>query len=294
MFTLQFDRFVEPARKRAEIWRLIIGSITTVIIYIAGFLAPLGVIWLLSGLQSARHWANRMIDASGPAETLLLMTTFIGFALAPMIVVRLIHKRPVGTLFGRRVTVLRDFANAFLVIIALYSVMMVIWSFYFDAVPNLDFSLWVKLVPLTLIGLLIQTGAEELVFRGYLQQQLAARFRSPIVWMLIPSLIFGMLHYDSSTAGANTWLIVGSTALFGLVAADLTRITGSLGAAWGFHFANNMFAVVFVAVKGTIPGLALYTTPYLATDPYYMPRLIAVDLLMIAVVWFVLRRLLIR
>ncbi len=53
---------------------------------------------------------------------------------------------------------------------------------------------------------LIQTGAEELVFRGYLQQQLAARFASPLIWMVLPALIFGAVHYDPATAGPNVWL----------------------------------------------------------------------------------------
>jgi DNA-directed RNA polymerase subunit RPC12/RpoP len=42
------------------------------------------------------------------------------------------------------------------------------------------------------VGVLIQTGAEEVLFRGYLQQQLAARFASPIAWMVLPSAIFAL------------------------------------------------------------------------------------------------------
>ncbi len=40
------------------------------------------------------------------------------------------------------------------------------------------------------LGMTILIGYwEELVFRGYLQSQLAARFRSPLVWIVLPSLM---------------------------------------------------------------------------------------------------------
>jgi membrane protease YdiL (CAAX protease family) len=149
------------------------------------------------------------------------------------------------------------------------------------------------LLPLALLGVAVQTGAEELVFRGYLQQQLAARFRSPLIWMLVPSLAFGAAHYDPATSGGNLWLIVLATGAFGLAAADLTARSGSLGAAWGFHFANNVAALLVIAVKGTIPGLALFTTPYDATDPV-MRGLVVIDIVTLAVAWLLVRRALSR
>jgi uncharacterized protein len=49
---------------------------------------------------------------------------------------------------------------------------------------------------------------------------------------------------------------VGAAATFGLIAADLTARTGSIGAAWGFHFANNTMAITILATDGTITGLS--------------------------------------
>ena len=40
----------------------------------------------------------------------------------------------------------------------------------------------------------LQASSEELVFRGYLPQQLAARFGNPAVWGFLPSILFGALH----------------------------------------------------------------------------------------------------
>jgi len=177
---------------------------------------------------------------------------------------------------------------------AIYGVTVGGWFVIFDATPGLDLSVWLAFLPLTLAGLLLQTGAEELVFRGYLQQQLAARFRSPVMWMILPAVIFGLVHYDPLTAGDNLWLIIASVTLFALVAADLTVVTGSLGAAWGFHFVNNFFAVGFIAVEGTLPGLALFVTPYAADDTGILRLLILADLATMAIAWAVLRRILRR
>jgi hypothetical protein len=93
--------------------------------------------------------------------------------------------------------------------------------------PNTELSLWMSFLPLALVGVLIQTGAEEVLFRGYLQQQLAARFSSPILWMVLPSAIFAALHYQPEVMGDNTWLMMGAVFVFALLAADLTAVTGN-------------------------------------------------------------------
>jgi membrane protease YdiL (CAAX protease family) len=107
--------------------------------------------------------------------------------------------------------------------------------------------------------------------------------------MAVPSVAFGLLHLEPSSGGAATgWLIVLGATIFGLMAADLTSVTGSLGAAWGLHFANNVFAVALVAMQGTITGLSLYTTPFAMADA--PPVLFALDMGLLALVWLVCRR----
>jgi hypothetical protein len=108
---------------------------------------------------------------------------------------------------------------------------------------------------------LIQTGAEEVLFRGYMQQQLAARFSSPIMWMMLPSAIFAALHYQPEIMGDNTWLMMGAVFVFAVLAADLTAVTGNIGAAWAMHFVNNALAILVVATDGPLSGLALYIAP---------------------------------
>ncbi|MEO0990702.1 MAG: CPBP family intramembrane glutamic endopeptidase, partial [Pseudomonadota bacterium] len=164
------------------------------------------------------------------------------------------------------------------------------WAVTNEARPGLAFGPWLMYLPLTLVGLLVQTGAEELAFRGYLQQQVAARFRHPVFWMVIPSVLFGFLHYDPVSMGGNALIIVGATTMFGLMAADLTARSGNLGAAWGMHFANNFFALAVVAVEDTITGLALYRTAYGAGDADIPLASLALDFVVLILAWGLCRR----
>ena len=90
-----------------------------------------------------------------------------------------------------------------------------------------------------------------------MQQQLAARFSSPIIWMVLPSAFFAGLHYQPEIMGDNTWLVMGAVFVFALLAADLTAVTGNIGAAWAMHFVNNALAILLVATEGPLSGLAL-------------------------------------
>ena len=290
MWTRQFRRFVAPARRRAQLWRLILGVVVMAAVYIAGIVIVLAAVWLFVGTADWPGWAVEMVTAATPVGTLLLLTSFIGMALAPMVAVRLVHRRPLRSLFGPLVTVARDFAVAASIVAALFGVSLLLWSFRFDAVPNLAPERWLAFLPLAVAGILIQTLAEELVFRAYLTQQLAARFKSWLAWMVLPSLVFALVHYNPQAAGENTWLVVAAAATFGLIATDLTRLTGSIGAAWGFHFANNLAAILILATDGTLPGLALYLTPYGADDTIHLPTLIIGDLALMVLAWLILRR----
>ncbi len=289
MSSTPFDAFVQPARRAPALWRTVLGVLLIVLIYAGSIAAALGGVVAILGSESAALLAGRLVALDTPRGTLFLLATFLGMAIAPMAVARLLHRRPVASLFGRAPRVLRDFVIAASIVGLFYGLSVGLWSFAYDAVPNVPLETWVALLPLTLLGLLLQTGAEELVFRGYLQQQLAARFATPFVWMVVPSLAFGLVHYAPAMTGENAWLMVAGAMLFGLFAADLTAASGSLGAAWGFHFANNLVALAILATDGAITGLALYLTPYAADGDGPVRLAIIADFAMLTVAWALCR-----
>ncbi|WOI56049.1 type II CAAX endopeptidase family protein [Palleronia sp. LCG004] len=286
---LPFTAFVAPARRRPELWRLVLGLLVVVLVMVVWVALGIGLLALAVGLSGAMEVMATLADPVTPRATLILLSTFVGMFLAPIVAARLLHRRGARSLFGPGRVVLRDFFAALAISAVIYGAMLFFWFAGFDAVANVPPALWLALLPLSLLAVAVQTGAEELLFRGYIMQQLAARFPTPLVYMLVPSLLFGLLHYDPNTLGSNAWAVVGSTAFFGLIAADLTNATGSVGAAWGLHMANNVVAILLLSTQGTITGLALFVTPYAASEVAITGPLLMADLALIIVVWIALR-----
>lgn len=289
--TPAFDRFVEPARQRPQLWRLVVGFVLAIVIYIAWTVGVIAAAYFIVARgQNPLLWAQALVEAKEPGGTLLILLTFVGMALGPMAAARLLHRRPARTLFGPRVRTVRDFVTAAGIVFAVLAVGLGLWSLEYDAVENVPLSTWAMLLPITLLGLLVQTGAEELVFRGYMQSQLAARFRSPVIWLLVPAFLFGFAHYDVATAGDNVWVVVGSACTFGLIAGDLTARTGSIGAAWGFHFANNTVALAILSTGGTISGLSRWVTPYTMAEYDVSVTGLLLDVGTLILAWWLVRR----
>lgn len=286
---LAFDRFVAPARLRPQIWRFVVGIGVVVLVYL-GWMAALGVaVWAAQGGGGPENALASIGTGSTPGSLILLLLTFVGMALGTFAATRWLHKRPVATLFGPRHLVLRDFALGFVIFSAFALPGILFFLATLDLTPNTNWSVWLLFLPLALIGLLIQTGAEEVLFRGYMQQQLAARFASRWVWMVLPSVIFGLVHYAPDEMGDSVWLMVFVTGFFGLIMADLTARSGALGLAWGLHFANNLFAILLFTTGEALDGLALYRLPFSTRDTETIAPLIAVDLLGMILVWAVCR-----
>ncbi|WP_242509437.1 CPBP family intramembrane glutamic endopeptidase [Rhodovulum imhoffii] len=93
--------------------------------------------------------------------------------------------------------------------------------------------MWLRVLPLALPAIPIQTGSEKLFFRSCLQQQLTARVRAPLIWLPVPSALFAIGHYVPEDAGENAPAMVLWAGAFGLAAADLAARTGPRARRWG-------------------------------------------------------------
>ncbi|ABV91879.1 abortive infection protein [Dinoroseobacter shibae DFL 12 = DSM 16493] len=294
LWTPEFDHFTEPARRRAGLGWLVLGCVLVIGIYAASLMGIFGAIGLIGGEGAAAQWLLRVQTAAGPTATLLLLATFGGLVLGLWACLRLVHRRPLGSVIGAREQTARDFRRASVITLAGMGLSLLLFLPGMEILPNLPLGIWVSFLPLALLMIALQTGAEEMLFRGYLQQQLAARFSSPLVWMLLPSALFGAAHYDPTTAGDTALQVALAAGIFGLMAADLTRLTGNIGAAWGMHFANNCMAILGVSVQGTIPGLSLYTTELAISDTAEISVLLWQDMALtllfyLAIRWVVTR-----
>ena len=283
------DDFIAPARPRSEIWRTFVGFLVALGHYAGGaWDIIVGGGLLLSGIMSPGDLAA----GETPPAVLLVLFHFLAMAAAVLIATRVIHRRPALSLLGDRHRLWRDFLSMAGVLLVFEALGAIISVFIGDLTGRMPFRSWLLFLPLALPLVLLQTGAEELVFRGYLMQQLGARFGAGarVAWMIVPALLFTVAHADLGNQGSNLWAVMAVIMLFAIISADVTARTGSIGAAWGVQFVNYVQALLIISVLGPLSGLSLGTLGVTAASPEVLP-LFAADALGLILIYVVWRRL---
>lgn len=240
------NTFIAQALAAPSLRKTILGFALIEIIYSVSVGAfEISLAWLSPNFSDAMVWGNTW----GGMFVQLLAFGVLGVAV--MIIAQLINGRPRGHiivgLIGPEIFATSQFLKA-LAYICITLVGLELLPPYWapDTIDELRSpSHWVLLLPLSLFALLVQTGAEEVFYRGYLQQQFAARFSHPAIWLVVPNLLFAAAHWDTSLPliGNAEYLIWAF--FFGLAASDLTARSGTLGPAIAFHLANNGYAFLF-------------------------------------------------
>ncbi len=281
---------VAPARATASLRRLIIGVALGVPLFTGLSLAYASLLPMIAGPETWARISPGIVNATSPEGVLINLLTFGLLIVTLAITLRVVHKRGLISAIGPLGPAIHQFSRALIAMLLLFcAVLLIPMPEPLEPEPNLAFGRWVSFLPLALIGLFLQVFAEELVFRGYLQSQLAARFTSPLMWMVLPSLAFGALHFDAVTFGPNAWIVVAWASIFGLAAADLTARFGTLGPATALHFINNFGAILIAAPKGQFDGLALYAYPFTMEDRDAVLTMMPADLLFLICGWLAIR-----
>ncbi|MEM8788623.1 MAG: type II CAAX endopeptidase family protein [Pseudomonadota bacterium] len=210
---------------------------------------------------------DRIAGLQSPESLLVFLSTFIGPILVLWLLVPVLHKSRIGAaMMPVPGPLLRDFLIGAAIVWAIMAATVLLTLPFQSYTPNLSLPAWLGWLVPALMLIFIQVFGEELVFRGYLQPFLAARFASPLVWLAVPAVLFGALHWQPAQFGPNAWLVVVATTLMGFVFGTLTAHTGSIAAAVGVHFANNVTGVLFIATPGELSLLSLYLQPIDLTD----------------------------
>ena len=224
-----------------------------------------------------------LTDAKTLKDAVIFGTTTIaitGFLLLPLFI--LLHKKLVKQslrpLVGSKPDFWCDFALAF-------GFTSIFWAgalFYVVSHTNQNPALWISAAPIAALILFIalpfQVYAEELIFRGYLQNWLTTRIGSHVMAMLFQALLFSLLHPGD----------LATVFLLAIVTTTLTRATQNLGAATAIHLTNNVtiFLLSFNPAKdGTILPDFEFVTPLPLNFPIgtaililcalFLPRLLA-------------------
>lgn len=261
----QASSFWAPASLRPEIWRTLLGFI----LIHAVFFGVTFVVFITGAALSGSR-PEQILAADTPFRATVFFLTFLGYHLGVFLVIRLLHKRSFRSLLGPSERVnWQHFRRGLYVALAISVAaiaLQIILSIPFPpenqetARQSMPFSRWALLVTPAIALVFVQIFAEELVFRGYVLQQIRARFKSVWVWAVLPSLAFGILHFDTQTYGINAYFYVLHTTVVGVILSVVTLKTGNIGAAAGLHFANNAMLLVS-ATEGAMDGFSLFLVP---------------------------------
>lgn len=279
---------VAPARRRPQLWRLIAGLAIVVVVTI--LLSRTGNLLVLSAVPDLVS-GDALLRGTSPAALLILLAGFGFVTVGVAIAARLIQDRSLLGIIGPMPLALVQFwrVGRLLFILMVAVLLLPPYDMGVALNRNLEPGLWFALLPLSLCAVLIQTSAEEILFRGYIQQSLAARFKSPLIWMGAPAALFAAGHYLPGEAGDNALLIALWSGVFGLVTADLTARAGTLGPAIAVHLFNNVVAILIVSMPDSLSGLALFTLPYSMSDTEALREWLIVDFAMLLVSWLAAR-----
>lgn len=261
-----FEQYIAPARALLGWWRPIAGMIlilacyvVTVIFVIFGWIA---VHWVLLGdLHLAVESLGQLEGQGGTTIIAVMLLTFAGLWVGTAFATQSLHGQSFSSVFAPPDRQPRAGFMRGLGLAVFFSGLSLLLAIAIVGPPQraLEFGPW-ALTFLPLAGLVfIQATAEELVFRGYLLQQLAVRFRSPFAWAVLPSLLFGLAHAGNSEEGALYYIAI--TATTGITLATLVWRTGSLWPAIGMHIGVNVMSLTGVGAEGILSGTQLWLFP---------------------------------
>lgn len=261
-----FEEYVAPARARAGLWRMIagIGMIVAgwflwTVLVMSGF-----VLWRMSAgdpVPAALEALRAFVTSKAPAAVIFQLLTFAGIWPAVWCTMRLLHRRTLGSLLSPEGSMRwGEFLGGAAIAIGFWVITITLGGAIVGLPERtaLPLGTWAAAFVPLVVMVFFQASAEELVFRGYLLQHLAARWRSPVIWAALPGFLFGLAHYSNGAALGIGIHYVAVTTLFGLAAAALVWRTGSLAAAMGLHTAMNVFSLSGIGLEGIIEGTQLY------------------------------------
>ena len=145
------------------------------------------------------------------------------------------------------------------------------WTF------NLNSFLPYLLVAAILIPM--QTTAEEVFYRGWVQQRLENGRRSIWFVSIANGFLFALPHLANPEVNGELFLAILGYGASGFMFAWVTMRDQSIGIAVGAHAANNILAGLFVTSEDSaLPAASLWTTPAVSWLPSTIISLLMIPL----------------
>jgi len=153
---------------------------------------------------------------------------------------------------------------AFIIVTSLISFAMDPGNFYI----NFNIENLYLIILLFILAIPIQVLFEELFFRGYLNQGLSLKIKSPIIVILISSLVFSIGHIING--GLDPIFMISNiivTFIVGMIFSIATLATNGIEWAVGAHFANNLFAFLISSSEASLGNFETIVQTKISGNP---------------------------
>jgi len=193
---------------------------------------------------------------TGNTGFLLLLFTFLPMFFAFKWLVRPFHKRTLTeTINGRSRLRKGRIGMGMLVWGGLMAITLIIGLI--TSPENYQFQFhsgrFLLLLMITLLVLPFQSTFEEIFFRGYLSQGVAAATRSRWWTLIIISVAFGMMHaLNPEVQEFGFWISMSNYILMGIVLGAVSILDDGIELAIGIHFINNAFIALFTTHSASV------------------------------------------
>jgi len=283
-----FERYRRSPNEKTTLLRLLFGTAIVIAFWMAATVVVLFagtyvyIVWRLPGPSTGQYMQDFL---ASPIGILSALTSFAGIWIGLWVAMRFVHGEPLSALFGTTHRVAGgDFLKGLVAVLitSLFSELLLYWLQPEIARGPIAWSSWLLfLVPIVLLAFL-QTSSEEMLFRGYLLRGLAYRFRNPLVWAVLPGLLFTLLHWNSASTLAINACVMVSIGTFALLLSLLVYVTGNLGAGFGAHLGNNLTGFLLISHQEGYNSFAL-----LNAKPLEGPGWTSLDAVLIAAIGIV-------
>ena len=187
--------------------------------------------------------------AKSPMVLLFMLLTFFPLIIGTLMSTTIVHRRAFKTVLTAHTHFRWSRVFFAFALTGIVAGIFMIASHYAGLNPikySFDPSRFIKYLPILLLLIPLQSAAEEIVLRGYMNQGLGQYIRNPWIVFAITSALFMSLHLSnpevSTSAGTAThYFTIFSYFAFGMMACVLTYIDGGLESAIGVHVGNNLY-----------------------------------------------------
>jgi membrane protease YdiL (CAAX protease family) len=257
--TSAFEAYRASAGGKTTLPRLIGGSVLIVICWVAVTAAVVFAGFYFSHDPDLASVGGFM---GTPLGVLVSLSSFAGIWIGVWAAMRFVHKEKLRTLFGAAGRLSWPaFAKglAAVLVTSLFSEVLI-----YGVSPDIQrgpiaWGTWALFLVPVLALAFVQTSAEEILFRGYLLRGLAHRYANPLVWGVVPALLFTCLHWNAGAPFALNACILVSIGSFAALLTMLVYATGNLGAGMGAHLGNNIGGFLLISHERSFSSFSLYS-----------------------------------